>query len=104
MFGLFSYAVVVLIVFWLYLDKYIKLVLSYDNAKKTRVTDGLKRVQIAHRIFFWLSPVYFITIYMLYKCHHNSDASYRITMMIMTYLLECTICFLTKKTLNKLNQ
>ncbi len=102
--GLFIYAVVVMIVFWTHFDKYIKWILSCDDTKKERAIGALKRIARIHRLLFWFNPLYFITIYMIYKFDHHSDANYGITMMIMTYLLERAIYFFTKKTLDRLNQ
>jgi hypothetical protein len=103
-FGLFIYTVVVMIVFWIQFDKYIKRILSLDDAKKERTIGALKRLARMHRLLFSFSPLYFISIYMIYKFDHHSDANYGIAMMIMTYLIERAIYFFTKKTLNKLNQ
>ncbi len=104
MLGLFIYTIFVLIVIWIQFDRYIKWILSRGDAKKERVIGTLKRFVRIHRLFFWFSPLYFISIYMIYKFDHHSDANYGITMMIMTYLLERAIYFFEKKTLNTLNQ
>ncbi len=104
MLGLFIYSVILMIILWIQYDKYIKRILSYDDAKKERAIEAHKRLLRIHKIFFWFSPAYFITIYIIYNLNHGSDAIYGITMMIIVYLLAFAIYLFTKKILNRLNQ
>ena len=99
--GFFIYGLVVMIVFWMRFDKYIKRVLSYEDFKKERT---IKVLKLLHRIVSWMSPVYVITIYMTYKFDHSSDVNHLITAMIMIFILDLAIHFFTRKALNELIQ
>ncbi len=98
--GFFIYSVVIMIIFWINFDKYIKRILSYDDFKKERTIKALK---LLHRIVSLMSHVYVITIYMAYKFDHGSDINYVITAMIIVFIIDRAIHFFKKKALCELN-